>query len=45
MGMTMTRNKELPTFYGKVVLKRKRLNSDFRDNLKPKVLTLNFAQQ
>lgn len=35
MGKTMTRNKELPTFFGEVQIKGERLQADFENNIKP----------
>ena len=37
MGKTMTRNKELPTFFGEVQIKGERLQADFENNIKPTV--------
>ena len=35
MYKTMTRNKELPTFFGEILLKGKRIETNFEDNTKP----------
>jgi site-specific DNA-methyltransferase (adenine-specific) len=35
MGKSMTRNKELPTFFGEVKLKGERIEADFENNTKP----------
>ena len=35
MGMTMSRNKELPTFFGEVLLKGERIENDFENNITP----------
>jgi site-specific DNA-methyltransferase (adenine-specific) len=35
--MTMTRNKELPTFFGEVLLKGERIENDFENNVSPKI--------
>ena len=39
MGMTMTRNKELPTFFGEVILKGERIENEFENNVSPKIFS------
>ena len=33
----MTRNKELPTFFGEVILKGERIENEFENNVSPKI--------
>ncbi|MDL2228577.1 hypothetical protein LJC30_06800, partial [Odoribacter sp. OttesenSCG-928-L07] len=35
MYKSMTRNKELPTFFGEVMLKGERITENFENNIKP----------
>ena len=37
MGMHMTRNKELPTFFGEILLKGERIQNNFDNNVSPKI--------